>query len=315
MQRLRPAAWAAILLLFSTSTARAQQAGPVGVRAAGMGGAFTAVADDASATFWNPAGLASGAYFSAVVDGNTLRTAGDADPGHRRSGLLVSFAMPALGLSYYRTRVTGAIAQDAGGRNTGGRLGATLVTDQAGVTLVQSLDSRFAVGATLKIVHGVTSGLSSVADHSSTTVDADIGVMAVGSAGRLGLTVRNAREPGFATGQADDVVALQRQVRAGGVLRIVRGTMLAVDADLTRTDSVRGPWRDAAVGVEVPVATVGTARGGVHWNTAGSALGTAPIASIGGSYAVRGALMADAQVSFGSARGDRGWGVGIRFSY
>ncbi len=30
---------------------------PVGVRASGMGGAFVAVADDASATYWNPAGL------------------------------------------------------------------------------------------------------------------------------------------------------------------------------------------------------------------------------------------------------------------
>lgn len=32
----------------------------VGARAAGMGEAFTAVANDASATYWNPAGLASG---------------------------------------------------------------------------------------------------------------------------------------------------------------------------------------------------------------------------------------------------------------
>src|SRR5258705_16849 len=31
---------------------------PVGARALGMGGAFTAVADDATAPWWNPAGMA-----------------------------------------------------------------------------------------------------------------------------------------------------------------------------------------------------------------------------------------------------------------
>ena len=33
-----------------------------------MGGAFVAVADDATATWWNPAGLAGGAYFSAILE-------------------------------------------------------------------------------------------------------------------------------------------------------------------------------------------------------------------------------------------------------
>ena len=37
----------------------------VGTRALGMGGAFVAVADDASATWWNPAGLPN----SLIVDG------------------------------------------------------------------------------------------------------------------------------------------------------------------------------------------------------------------------------------------------------
>ena len=31
---------------------------PVGARAVGMGGAFVAVADDASSLYWNPAGIA-----------------------------------------------------------------------------------------------------------------------------------------------------------------------------------------------------------------------------------------------------------------
>ena len=34
----------------------------------GMGGAFVAVADDATATWWNPAGLASGAYLNAIIE-------------------------------------------------------------------------------------------------------------------------------------------------------------------------------------------------------------------------------------------------------
>jgi len=47
------------LFLLSVGPARAQGDPPVGVRAAGMAGAFTAVADDATAAVWNPAGLAS----------------------------------------------------------------------------------------------------------------------------------------------------------------------------------------------------------------------------------------------------------------
>ncbi|HEX9368608.1 MAG TPA: hypothetical protein VF921_18400, partial [Vicinamibacterales bacterium] len=61
-------------------------------------------------------------------------------------------------------------------------------------------------------------------------------------------------------------------------------------------------------------------RSGVHWNAArlgGSAAsaeqgGAAPVASVGASYLVYGPARADAQVSFGSANGDRGWGVGLR---
>src|SRR4029453_5176655 len=45
----------------AVATSAAAQVGfePVGTRAQGMAGAFVAVADDATATYWNPAGLAS----------------------------------------------------------------------------------------------------------------------------------------------------------------------------------------------------------------------------------------------------------------
>jgi hypothetical protein len=39
------------------------------------------------------------------------------------------------------------------------------------------------------------------------------------------------------------------------------------------------------------------------------------VASVGGSYAVYGSVLADGQVSFGSENGDRGWGVGVRFVF
>lgn len=267
----------------------AQAEAPVGVRAAGMGGAFTAVADDASAAYWNPAGFATGSFFSLVVDGNVL---------DRRSGLLVALGTPPLGLSYYRT----AIADVKNGRNT-------LVARHAGVSLVQSLGGRLAVGSTLKLVHGIASPPGKAA-VSSNAFDADLGVMATGSLGQLGLSVRNLLQPEFTT--PDGAIRLDRRVRAGVSVHVRQEVTVAGDLDLTAATTPRGDWRDAAVGVEARPVRNAWVRGGVHWNAAGGDSGTAPIGSIGASYAVYGSTTADAQISFGSASGDRGWGVGLR---
>ncbi len=64
-----------------------------------MGGAFVAVADDATATWWNPAGLASGAYFNSVLEY-------DRDRATRRAPKALAIAFPALGLSYYRLPIS-----------------------------------------------------------------------------------------------------------------------------------------------------------------------------------------------------------------
>ena len=53
----------AVFFSLAAAPADAQSFEALGSRAQGMG-AFVAVADDASAVYWNPAGLASGAYFS-----------------------------------------------------------------------------------------------------------------------------------------------------------------------------------------------------------------------------------------------------------
>jgi hypothetical protein len=250
--------WSLMILLSLPAVANAQAEAPVGVRAAGMGGAFTAVADDASAAFWNPAGFASGAFVSLVVDANLL---------DRRSGALVALGTPPLGLSYYRS----AIAAEKNGRNT-------LVAHHAGVSLVQSVG---------------------------------VGVMSTGSLGQLGLSIRNLLQPEFKTPGA--AIRLDRRVRAGVSIHVRQSVTVAADLDLTRAMTPRGDWRDAALGLEAHPVRNAWLRGGVHWNTAGGS--AAPIASIGASYALYGATMADAQVSFGSAEGDRGWGVGLRFVF
>ena len=65
-----PIAVAALLLAtpaFATKYAGEFLKAPVGPRAIGMGGAFTAVADDATAPYWNPAGLVYLPYREAVA--------------------------------------------------------------------------------------------------------------------------------------------------------------------------------------------------------------------------------------------------------
>ena len=53
----------------------------IGARAVGLGGAFVAIADDASATFWNPAGLTN-------IRGNQLLVSADLPDGFSASSLV-----------------------------------------------------------------------------------------------------------------------------------------------------------------------------------------------------------------------------------
>jgi hypothetical protein len=150
--------------------------------------------------------------------------------------------------------------------------------------------------------------------------------MSSGSMAQVGLSVRNLLQPEFRTA-GGGAIRLDRQVRAGVAIHARQNVTVAGDVDLTTAVSPRGRWRDAALGVEAHPTVKAWLRGGVHWNAArlrrgasagqagGAPLGAAPVGTVGGSYAVYGAVQAEAQASFGSADGDRGWGVGLRFVF
>jgi hypothetical protein len=318
-----------ILLAGIPSVAFGQPVETLGARASGMGGAFVAVADDASAVYWNPAGLASGAFFSLVVDRSTAKIELDNPAvGSSRSGGMIALSAPPLGLSYYRLRHTTTapvLTAPAGSPNVQDVIQvSSLVTHHAGVTVLQSLTDVIAVGATLKILRGVAaSGVSIGSDRealldaddlvgrASNTVDADLGLMASLGVLKAGLLVRNLREPEFESSGSGGPVELDRQVRAGVAFLLLQDWLTAIDVDLTRQRNPVGDTRNVAAGLEGRVLRRATVRGGVRVNTV-EASGRRPVITAGGSFAVFGSTFVDAHVTGGSGDGDRGWGISGR---
>ena len=315
---------AALALCFSAvaSSVAAQSLETVGTRAQGMGGAFVGVADDASAVYWNPAGLAGGAYFSLVLDGGAAEALPDGHlEGSSRSGWLLALSTPALGLSYYRLQ--NETVQPTG--SAGESRVASLVTQHVGATVVQSLADIVAVGATVKLIRGVAAandlaageGMRRLHDvdligRGSNKVDVDVGVMATGAAGRAGVTIRNVSEPSFRTADGQEL-RLSRAVRGGASILLLQSWKLAADLDFTRNRGVFGDVRELAVGTEGQLLRRLMARAGVRVNTAGGE--RAPALSAGGSFAVFGSVLIDAQITGGSDKAFKGWGIAGRMVF
>jgi hypothetical protein len=144
-------------------------------------------------------------------------------------------------------------------------------------------------------------------------VDLDVGIMARGALGSVGLTVRNVAEPSFETG-GETELRLDRQVRGGASILLLPSWKLAADLDLTRNEGSLGAIRQFAVGTEAQVSRRFAARGGVRLNMTGDR-GRTPALSVGGSYAVLGSVLVDAQATAGSDDTLRGWGIAGRIVF
>jgi hypothetical protein len=281
----------------------AQTFGGIGTRAEGMGGAFVAVADDASAVYWNPAGMATGATFDFQF------STGDTTAG---SPLFVGAVMPVLGVSHYRTHTVPS-SPDRQNDGSGKVQIRTLRTANTGITVVQTVVSGLVVGTTARLVRG---GMDPF--QTRTTIDFDAGAIVSMGNIRVGITGRNLRQPEF-EGEFGPL-ALTRQVRAGIALAPrslptgVHGPFsVAFDADLTRTSSADGNLRMAAAGGEywLGQGRVG-ARGGVRWSTSDSRY-----RAISGGITVKlpRSVFAEAHVTKPDGSRDAEWSVGARMTF
>jgi hypothetical protein len=292
--------------LFCASVpARAQPHEEIGIRAQGMGGAFVAVANDATATWWNPAGLATGAFFDAVAE---------VDKGGGRG---VAAVIPSLGLSYYRMKIRqiqpsdttaagGAGRQDQGTVGTGLPAAEPVAIDSFGATVGQSIGGGVVLASTLKLVRA----------QSDTRVDLDLGAMASFGLIRLGLSVKNARAPDFGSGTS--LLTLPRRARAGVALtgpgrgRVSQIT-LAFDADLLKTTVAGREERHIGGGVEGWLfrRRIGL-RGGIAANTVGT---SSPFVSGGVSVGLRSTVFVDAAATPEHDDTPMRWGVDLRVAF
>jgi len=301
---LRACIPALVLLVFSPKLS-AQAIDSVGVRAQGMGGAFTAIADDATATWWNPAGLASGAIFNLSAEYGRLD-----DPEHERGGFAVT--IPSLGFSYYRMPVSEiqptavSTAESGAGRQDPGTLTVrTVDLSQFGVTVGQSVGGHLVLASTFKIIH----------IEDGTSVAVDIGALAVAGHARLGVSARNLREPTLGEGAA--AFTLTRQVRVGAAVSPLASPKLAAtlafDADVLEKPSATGNERRMAGGAEL---WIWNHVVGVRAGLGGSTVGDSRMShSFGGSVMVHRGMFVEGQFTDGSDTARKGWGAAFRVTF
>lgn len=318
--------------------AAAQTFENVGVRAQGLAGAFVAVADDATASWWNPAGLATGTYVSAVLERG--RSTEPATPTTGRPAIRANtgdfaVAFPALAVSYYRLRIseiagpdsTAAWAANRQVPRVSGTSVRSVNVNQVGTTVGQSIGDYLVVGSTIKLLFAGAVSTTTTADEPLDAADAldvsrhmksdlDLGAMANFGHVRLGLTVKNVTKPTFGSGA--DAITLDRQARVGlAVLSVAHGAMqgwtFAADADLTTANTVMGNVRHAAAGIEgwLVKGRLGV-RAGVSGNTVDD---LRPSASGGVTYALTRAIQVNASRTQGRDASVKGWSSSVSVAF
>ena len=205
----------------------------VGARSLGLGGAFVAMADDASATFWNPAGLSmlvpNELRFETarLFEDTSVSSFVFAVPGNR----LPSFGLSVVTLRSGNFERTNAMNDPLGTFSEGET--AYLFT------MARNVNARLALGVSGKLIR------QSVEDFSGTGYGLDVGgIFDVTPTLRVGASVLNVARPGITL--RDTKETYPTEFRAGFSLATLRGRGL-LTAEL---DQAQGPGMRLRGGTE-----------------------------------------------------------------
>lgn len=292
-----------------------------------MGGAFVAVADDASAVYWNPAGLATGHFLSLLVDRVESTRRRDPDrPGAATaadSGTISALSTNEVAFAHYRLRLDQARVEPAAAAAL-----QSVRLQHVAIGGAGQLLPGVSVGTTLRYVRGIAAtspaesgspvdSLLRAADTAGArgqgAFDIDVGLMIGTETVRAGLVARNLRQPSFVM-PGGGTVDLDRHVRAGLSVRTVAGLLVAADVDLqARSDAIDGQRRNVAVGAEHWFGQWLGVRGGARANV--EAQDPRLIYAVGMSFALASGVFLDAQVTRSRDAAERGWGVAARVGF
>ena len=329
-------------MLVCSAPASAQVFETLGTRALGMGGAFVAVADDATATYWNPAGLASGAFFSLLADHAKFETRGDPSrrdsPGADGSTTIVGMSTNSRGFSYYRLGINqierslppDAFADSAPEGQRGEPTLHSVVTHNVGLTAAQLFSPGFSLGSTIRYVYGsygidsgdrgLTTGewldqARELERHGQHKVDLDLGVKVGSPIIQAGLVARNLLQPTL-SGPDGRTARIDRRFRVGLAVRPVAQLVVAADIDLDRLKSVNGDRQHVAVGAEHWFGEWLGVRGGARVNLRDTPTGPrAVVGAFGLSVALSAGMYLDGQWTRGRDEVERGWSVAGRVGF